>query len=591
MAESDKAESTWSWGATAPSRSLSVMGLPSPFLSTAVASTRRNSWSRRTPAQVALGIRGPVGVVVGGDPGALVDEVPGPHHLERLEPVQRTTPRRGHVEPRIGVEDRFGEVHLDPAQGVDHALEAVEVELDVVVDGNPEILLDGADQLLGPFGQGGIDLVGAVGARVGTNRSRGIDRMAAVFVVGLTWRIITTSLLTPVTPSEHSPKALFCCLRAQRRGPHEHDVLHPRWGLGDEISHDDAMDLVGPVLGVADGGPGDHHDQGHHHDAHPQEAPGRARLRLFLRISARPNTGGGAGGVLSGTGGECSGGVLPDFVMPSRLSAMSTGPRAVGWPPATAPGPVDRGPGPVGSHPMVGDRRRPVPGDRRRLGRRRARRRERWCGWPCPMVLSAVVVIVAVSSVAQISNTSGPYRRTVDRGYAALAAPLVAQSNVAGVALFAFLHDAASLGRLAFFSDLDSFASDASSLQHQYDAITPPDPVNGDGVRDGDRRAGRGGLDTARRVGACPRWHHRARRRRRGRCRRVGGVGGRRAPVRRRGVGGVPARLAARPGSALVPTSTWVRDPAVFTGAENLVSAMRARIRSPRCTTSWCSPW
>ena len=40
--------------------------------------------------------------------------------------------------------------------------------------------------------------------------------MAAVFVAGLTWRIITTSLLTPVTPSEHSPKALFCCLRAQR---------------------------------------------------------------------------------------------------------------------------------------------------------------------------------------------------------------------------------------------------------------------------------------------------------------------------------------------------------------------------------------
>ena len=98
-----------------------------------------------------------------------------------------------------------------------------------------------------------------------------------------------------------------------------------------------------------------------------------------------------------------------------------------------------------------------------------------------PMVLSAAVVILAVTSVAQISHTSGPYRRTVDRGYAALARPLVAQSNATGAALLAFLHDASSLGRLTFFSDLDSFASDASSLRRQYDTITPPDPASATG--------------------------------------------------------------------------------------------------------------
>ena len=50
----------------------------------------------------------------------------------------------------------------------------------------------------------------------GTNRSRGIDRIAAFFVAGSRCRIITTSLFTPVTPSEQRPKALFCVLRSQR---------------------------------------------------------------------------------------------------------------------------------------------------------------------------------------------------------------------------------------------------------------------------------------------------------------------------------------------------------------------------------------
>ena len=83
---------------------------------------------------------------------------------------------------------------------------------------------------------------------------------------------------------------------------------------------------------------------------------------------------------------------------------------------------------------MVGERRRPVPGDRRRLGRRRARVRA-LLRWAVPMALSAVVVVLAVSAVAQIGPTSGPYRRTVDRGYAALAQPLVAESNASGAAL------------------------------------------------------------------------------------------------------------------------------------------------------------
>ncbi len=191
-----------------------------------------------------------------------------------------------------------------------------------------------------------------------------------------------------------------------------------------------------------------------------------------------------------------------------------------------------------------------------------------------PMVLSAVVVILAVSSVAQISHSSGPYRRTVDRGYAALAAPLVAQSNAAGVVLFAFLHDAGSLGRLTFFSDLDSFASDASSLQRQYDAITPPDPSSATGcstaiaerataistLRTALERVlgGTTGLGAVDEAGATA---------------SVESVG---TELQSADASWAACRRALRraPGSALVPTSTWVRDPAVFAGAVNLVSAL-----------------
>ena len=100
-----------------------------------------------------------------------------------------------------------------------------------------------------------------------------------------------------------------------------------------------------------------------------------------------------------------------------------------------------------------------------------------WCGLAVPMVVSAVVVVLAVSAVAQIGSASGPYRRTVDRGYAALAGPLVDASNASGAQLVSFLHDGASLGRIAFFSTLDALASDTAAQRRRYDTITPPDPV------------------------------------------------------------------------------------------------------------------
>jgi hypothetical protein len=212
---------------------------------------------------------------------------------------------------------------------------------------------------------------------------------------------------------------------------------------------------------------------------------------------------------------------------------------------------------------MFGQRRRPKVAERRRLGRRRARVRALF-RLAVPMVLAAVIVVLAVSAVAQIGSASGPYRRTVDRGYAALAQPLVAESNASGAQLVSFLHRGSSLGRITFFSTLDLFSADASALRRQYDAITPPDPVTTagcatamagraeavstvrttlEGVLGG--RTGLGAVDPSAATAALvsagdalesadSSWAA---------CRRV----------LRRG-----------PGSAVLPGSVWVRDPAMF---------------------------
>jgi hypothetical protein len=192
------------------------------------------------------------------------------------------------------------------------------------------------------------------------------------------------------------------------------------------------------------------------------------------------------------------------------------------------------------------------------------------------MVLSAVVVVLAVSSVAQISHTSGPYRRTVDRGYAALAQPLVAQSNASGVALASFLRDTGSLGRIAFFSDLDSLASDTSSLERHYAVITPPDPsasswcATAMAARAAAVSTLRSSLESAvgGRTGLVAIDEAAA-------TTALGSVG---AELQSADRSWAACRRALRraPGSALLPTSRWVRDPGVFegSGAARFVAAL-----------------
>jgi len=184
------------------------------------------------------------------------------------------------------------------------------------------------------------------------------------------------------------------------------------------------------------------------------------------------------------------------------------------------------------------------------------------------MVLSAAVVVLAVAAVAQIGSASGPYRRTLDRGYAALVQPLVAKSNASGAALLSFLHQASALGRIAFFFDLDTLVSDTSTLERRFDAVTPPDPPSTatgcataiaarasaistlrsslEGVLGG--RTGLGVVDEAATTTA------------------MASIG---STLQSADTSWTACRRALRraPGSALVPTSVWLRHPGVFAGA------------------------
>jgi len=115
-------------------------------------------------------------------------------------------------------------------------------------------------------------------------------------------------------------------------------------------------------------------------------------------------------------------------------------------------------------------------GQRRRLRRRRAPTRRL-----APILalagVTAVVVVLAVATVSQITPASRSYRRTVDRGFAALASPLVAQSNSAASVLATLLAKAPGMQRTTLFSDLDALASSSGASARQFVAITPPAPV------------------------------------------------------------------------------------------------------------------
>jgi hypothetical protein len=199
-------------------------------------------------------------------------------------------------------------------------------------------------------------------------------------------------------------------------------------------------------------------------------------------------------------------------------------------------------------------------GDRRRLGRRQARTRA-LVRLGVPLVLSTVVVLLAAGAVAHIGPSSGPYRRAVNGGFAALTLPLVQSSDASGASLASFFGHATRVDRATFFDTLDTLAADTASTQRRFEAVTPPDPAASvagcgdamaarahavalvrtafEGVVGGENGLGTMGLDTASPdvasastllLSADSSWSQ---------CRRL---------------------LKAAPGHARLPASVWIRD-------------------------------
>ena len=70
-------------------------------------------------------------------------------HARPWVPLTSTQPISGRSRPLVKSRAQRRQVELDAAHRVDDVLEADEVDLDVVVDGDAERLLDGLDQALG----------------------------------------------------------------------------------------------------------------------------------------------------------------------------------------------------------------------------------------------------------------------------------------------------------------------------------------------------------------------------------------------------------------------------------------------------------
>jgi hypothetical protein len=195
-----------------------------------------------------------------------------------------------------------------------------------------------------------------------------------------------------------------------------------------------------------------------------------------------------------------------------------------------------------------------------------------------PLVVVGVLVVLIVGAIDQIGPASGPDRRTVDRSFAVLAAPIAVQSNASGSALNTIIGNGASLTRTTFFSDLGSITAGAAQDDERLAALSPPTPSGnaadlcGTAMTDRRRAAariqealegllgGRRGLAGGDEAGTAQALET---------ARTVLQSGDASWAACRRALGRAP-------GSARLPASTWVSDPGIWndTALGGLVSAL-----------------
>ena len=89
----------------------------------------------------------------------------------------------------------------------------------------------------------------------------------------------------------------------------------------------------------------------------------------------------------------------------------------------------------------------------------------------------AVVLVVVIGGAFEVNGASGPYRRDVNRSYAAQGSILVDQSNRTGAALRALLRAAPGLRRTALVHSLDAVSSSADDTATSAASLAPPEPT------------------------------------------------------------------------------------------------------------------
>lgn len=103
-----------------------------------------------------------------------------------------------------------------------------------------------------------------------------------------------------------------------------------------------------------------------------------------------------------------------------------------------------------------------------------------------PAVVLALLLALLVGSLSQVGTQSAPYRRTVDRGFAALAGSVALRSDSTGALVQSVLTAGPSMDRQALFATLDTTVADTTRQVDDLASYSSPPPA---GVVGGCRQA------------------------------------------------------------------------------------------------------
>ena len=228
------------------------------------------------------------------------------------------------VEVGVGVLHRGARADLHTTHGVDHADEAAEADLDVVVDADAGLVLEGADEQLGAaVGEGGVDLVALAVARDRDDRVAGDRHQHVGAVAGVEQHDRVGALPDLAAGAE----LLALRLGEVVAGVGAHDQVGVAALLvGAALVAGHRVDLVD--LAPRPEGHGEHEDEPHQHEQ-LDDAEAEARAAPLL-LGPRRGSGRGGAGRAAGRSAAAGrrprlGGHDPRLVRALRLAGATPG--------------------------------------------------------------------------------------------------------------------------------------------------------------------------------------------------------------------------------------------------------------------------